>query len=80
MVHRREAKLRLQERRIRRIIYAAASHDRELCETVSQVSRLDIVEVLAEPIQLSLVPDIMRGRSSDRCSRQGKPPTLEGQW
>jgi hypothetical protein len=61
VVHRREAKLRLQERRIRRIILATAYDDRERCETVSQVSRLDVVRMLAEPVQLSLVPDVVRG-------------------
>jgi hypothetical protein len=61
LVHRREAKSRLQERRIRRIILVAAYYDRERSEVVSEVSRLDVIRMLAEPVQVSLVPDIVKG-------------------
>ena len=61
MVHRREARLRLQERRIRRIILVTAYYDRERGEIVSKVSRLDVIRMLAEPVQVSLIPDIVKG-------------------
>jgi hypothetical protein len=61
MVHKREAMLKLQERRIRRILLATAYCDGERSETVSQVSRLDVIEMLGESIQVNLVPDIVKG-------------------
>jgi hypothetical protein len=85
LVHRREARLRLQERRIRRIILVAAYYDRERGEVVSEVSRLDVIRMLAEPVQVSLVPGIVHGTLADSgffftseaklsFSRVGKPP------
>jgi hypothetical protein len=61
MVHRRDVRLKLQQRRIRRILLSTAYYDRERSETVCRVSRLDVLRMLGESGQLSLVPDVVRG-------------------
>ena len=60
MVHKRsEHKLLL--RKIRAIIYSLSYNDRIVCETVSKVSRVDVLAFLNQVIQLSDVPNIDRG-------------------
>jgi hypothetical protein len=48
-------------RKIRSIIYSLSYNDRILCETVSKVSRTDVLVFLNEAIQISDVPDVVKG-------------------
>jgi hypothetical protein len=50
-------------RRIRAIIYSLSYNDRILCETVSKVSRTDVLAFLNEAIRISDVPDVVKARS-----------------
>jgi hypothetical protein len=61
MVHRREDGVKLQQRRIRRIIFSTAYHDSERREIVSRVSRLDVVSLLCESVELGLIPNVEKG-------------------
>ncbi|MGD0072520.1 MAG: hypothetical protein ABSB71_13290 [Candidatus Bathyarchaeia archaeon] len=60
MVHKR-SKDKLLKRQIRRIIYASSFDDRIICETISQVSREEVLPLLAQPVRLSDVPDVEKG-------------------
>ena len=60
MVHRRsEEKLLL--RKIRAIIYSLSYNDQIMCETVSKVSRQDVLAFLNVAICVSDVPDVEKG-------------------
>jgi hypothetical protein len=48
-------------RKIRSMIYSLSYNDRILCETVSKVSRTDVLAFLNEAIQISDVPDVVKG-------------------
>jgi hypothetical protein len=48
-------------RRIRALIYSLSYDDRLLCETVSKVSRSDVLAFLNQAIQMSDVPNIEKG-------------------
>jgi hypothetical protein len=61
MVHRREGRVKLQQRRIRRIIFSSAHYDSEKREIVSSVTRLDVVSLLRESVKLDLIPDVEVG-------------------
>jgi hypothetical protein len=52
---------KLQVRRVRGIIFSGAFRDRSVCEVVSRVSRLDVMALLNEPVDVSLVPDVEKG-------------------
>jgi len=60
MVHRRSEK-KLLLRKIRGIIYSLSYDDRLICETVSKVSRVDVLTFLDQAIQISDVPDVEKG-------------------
>jgi hypothetical protein len=60
MVHKR-SKDKLLQRQIRRTIYLRSFTDRLACETVSKVSREDVLSLLAQPVCLSDVPDVEKG-------------------
>jgi len=59
LVHKRSPE-RLLYRRIRQIIFDMSFRDRLRDETVSMVSRADILALLS-PVQVSVVPDVERG-------------------
>jgi hypothetical protein len=59
-VHKR-SKDKLLNRRIRRIIYDSSFKDRLICETVSRVTRQDVLAYLDEPVRVSDVPDVEKG-------------------
>jgi hypothetical protein len=60
MVHKR-SKDSLQRRQIRALIFASCYHDSKRCETVSRVSRGDILASLTGPVEVCNVPDIEKG-------------------
>jgi hypothetical protein len=60
MVHKRSQE-KLLLRKIRRIIYSLSYNDRIICETVSKVSRSDVLAFLNQAIQVSDVPDVEKG-------------------
>ena len=53
---------KMQERKIRGIILRGSFYDRGLGETVSQMTRVDVMAQLHEPVEVHLVPDVARGR------------------
>lgn len=59
-MHKRSEK-KLLLRKIRRIIYSLSYNDVVMCETVSKVSRVDVLTFLNKAIQISDVPDIEKG-------------------
>jgi hypothetical protein len=59
-MHKRNQR-KLQERRIRGIILRGSFYDRRLGEAVSQMTRLDVLAQLTEPVEVHLVPDVERG-------------------
>jgi hypothetical protein len=48
-------------RRVRRIIYSLSYDDRVVCETVSRVSREQVLGFIDQAVQLSDVPDVEKG-------------------
>jgi hypothetical protein len=59
-MHKRSEK-RLQLRRIRSILFSTCFYDKRVCEAVSRVSRLELIGLLAEPVEVGLVPDVEKG-------------------
>jgi len=60
-MHRRSPE-KLIARLIRGLIFANSFRDRVLCETVSLLSRRDILAMLSDrAVKVSLVPDVERG-------------------
>jgi len=59
-LHRRSEK-KLQERRIRALIFASAFVDRARSETVCRVDRVDPLQALHGPIDVSRVPEVEKG-------------------
>jgi hypothetical protein len=59
-MHKRSAN-KLQQRKIRGIILRGSYYDRRLGETVSKLTREDVMGQLKEPVEVHLVPDIARG-------------------
>lgn len=59
-MHKRSSE-KLQVRRIRRIIFSTAFYDRSGCEVICRMSRLDVMALLNEPVDISLVPDVEKG-------------------
>jgi hypothetical protein len=60
MVHKRSEK-KLLLRKIRGIIYSLSYNDQIMCETVSKVSRQDVLAFLNVAICVSDVPDVEKG-------------------
>jgi hypothetical protein len=60
MAHKRSSS-KLQERKIRGIILRGSHYDRNLGETVSKITRSDILGQLKEPVDVHLVPGIEKG-------------------
>jgi len=60
MVHKRSENNR-QRRQIRALIFASCYQDSNRCETISRVSRSDILACLAGPVEVCNVPDIEKG-------------------
>lgn len=50
-----------QERVAKRLILSTGFHDIILCETISRMSRLDVLSQLSEPVYLCAVPDVEKG-------------------
>jgi len=59
-MHKRNSK-KLQARKIRGVILRGSFYDRNLCEVVSRMTRLDVMAQLNEPIEVHLVPDVEKG-------------------
>jgi hypothetical protein len=60
MVHKR-SRDHFQRRQIRALILASCYQDSNRCETVSRVSRSDIMASLTGPVEVCNVPDIEKG-------------------
>lgn len=60
MVHER-SKQKLLLRKIRALIYSLNYNDVLLCETVSKVSRVDVLAFLKKAVQVSDMPDVEKG-------------------
>jgi len=60
LMHKRKSS-KLQERKIRGIIFRGAFHDRKSGETVSKMTRIDVMAQLGEPVEVHLIPDVERG-------------------
>jgi hypothetical protein len=59
-MHKRNSK-KLLERTIRGIILHGSFYDRNLGETVSKTTRVDVLAQLNEPVEVHLVPDVEQG-------------------
>jgi len=49
------------KRRMRSLILASSFHDVRRCESVSLVSRVDILGIVGVEVQVSDVPDVVKG-------------------
>lgn len=49
------------KRRLRSLILASSFHDVQRCESVSLVSRVDILATAGAEVQISDVPDVVKG-------------------
>jgi len=49
------------KRRLRSLILASSFHDVRRCESVSLVSRVDILGIAGAEVQVSDVPDVVKG-------------------
>jgi hypothetical protein len=52
---------KLQERKINRIILSRSHYDKRNGETISKLTREEVIEQLKEPLDVQLVPDIEKG-------------------
>jgi hypothetical protein len=59
-LHKR-SKEKLQLRQMRAIVFSKSFHDNVRCETVCTVNRADVITLLNQPVQMSLVPDVEKG-------------------
>jgi hypothetical protein len=59
-LHRRSEK-KLQERRIRALIFASAFVDVACSETVCRVDRVDLLQTLQGPVDVSRIPQVEKG-------------------
>jgi hypothetical protein len=62
-MHRKSVK-KLEERQVRRIrgiILNGGFYDRKIGETVSRMTRLEVMQQLHEPIEVHLIPDVEKG-------------------
>ncbi len=60
MVHKRK-QIKKQERKIRGIIIRGSFQDKNKSETVSTITRIDVMAQLKEPVEVHLIPDIEKG-------------------
>jgi len=60
MPHKRN-NTKLQQRKIRGIILQGSFYDRNRGEVVSTVTRVDIMGLLSEPVEVHLIPDLEKG-------------------
>jgi len=60
ILHRR-SKAKAVKMRIRALIFNSSFHDRQRCETVCQMSRLDILALLTGPVEVGDVPNVEKG-------------------
>jgi hypothetical protein len=56
-----DRKRKHQERAAKRMILSASFHDARLGETVSLVSRVDVLSLLTGPFEIGDVPDVVNG-------------------
>ena len=68
---RRSSEAALQRRHVRVLFFASAFIDRANAETVSRVSRADVLGVLDGAVEVGLVPDVGRGEVLVDCRGQG---------
>jgi len=58
----RRSKAKAVKNRIRGLIFNSSFHDMQRCETVCQISRMDILALLTEPVvEVGDVPDVEKG-------------------
>ena len=69
-MHRRSTEKR-QLRLVRRIILSSGFRDRVMCETVSRLSRQDVLGLLSEPPEPGIVPDIEKGEVLEDSRGEG---------
>ena len=62
---------RLRRRRIRSLIFASSFHDLERNETVSRISRLDLLSLAGSEVLVSDVPDVEKGEVLVDSREQG---------
>ena len=67
---RRSSEAALQRRHVRVLFFASAFIDRARGETVSRVSRADVLGVLDGPVEVSLVPNVEKGEVLVDCHEQ----------
>ena len=60
MVHKRKNNKK-QERKIRSIILRGSFHDKKMGEVISQMTRVDVMAHLDEPVEVHLIPDVEKG-------------------
>ena len=60
IMHKKNSK-KLQARKIRGIIFHNSFYDRSLGESVSRITRLEVLGQLKEPVEVHLVPDVEKG-------------------
>jgi hypothetical protein len=75
MVHKR-SKDKLLLRKIHKIIINHSYNDRLICETVSRVTRQDVLAYLDEPVRVSDVPDVEKGEVLIDCRGTGSFQSL----
>jgi len=57
----KHSKAKLQERKILRIIRRGSFYDRNRCELVSTITRIEVMAQLKEPVEVYLIPDVEKG-------------------
>jgi hypothetical protein len=60
IMHKRNSN-KLQERKIRGIIFRGSFYDRQCSETISKITRAEALAQLNEPIEVNFVPDLEKG-------------------
>lgn len=57
----KKSKESLMRRQVQRLIHSNSFHDRLRCETVSKLSRIELLALLNHPVQLDQVPEVEKG-------------------
>jgi hypothetical protein len=60
LMHKRSPN-KLQQRKIQTIILNGSYHDKQHGETISKLTREDVMGQLKEPVEVHLIPDIGKG-------------------
>ena len=76
-MHKRNS-IKLQERKIRGIILRGSFRDRNVCEVVSRMTRLEVLAQLSEPVEVHLVPDLEKGEVLVDTRGRGTLQRLDG--